>query len=74
VTDVREISVQGCIIAIISLLLIFLQPAYANGGHVHLGGIFFLILGVVIFLGGLLVVLYFLLRPAPDESRKEPDV
>jgi Kef-type K+ transport system membrane component KefB len=70
---VREISVQGSIIATISLLLIFLQPAYANGGHIHLGGIFFLLLGAMIFLGGLLVILYFLLRPAPDESREEPD-
>lgn len=69
----REISVQGSIIATISLLLIFLQPAYANGGHIHLGGVFFLLLGAMIFLGGLLVILYFLLRPAPDESREEPD-
>lgn len=69
-----EITLQGSIIIIISLLLIFLQPAYANGGHLHLGGIFFLLLGVVVFLGGLLVVLYFLLRPAPDETREERDV
>lgn len=69
-----EITLQGSIIIIISLLLIFLQPAYANGGHLHLGGIFFLLLGVVVFLGGLLVVLYFLLRPARDETREERDV
>lgn len=72
-TDVREMSVQGSIIVCIALLLIVLQPAYANGGHMHLGGIFFLILGVVVFVGGLLVVLYLLLRPTADESREESD-
>jgi len=52
----------------ITLLLICLQPAYANGGHTHLGGIFFLLLGGLVFVGGLLGVLYFLFRSEPDAS------
>ena len=41
---VREAFAQGRIIVVIALLLTFLQPAYGNGGHVHLGlgGVFFL--------------------------------
>ena len=57
----------------ITLLLIVLQPAYANGGHVHLEGVFFLLLGGVIFLGGLGMVLYFLFRPATPETPEAPE-
>jgi Kef-type K+ transport system membrane component KefB len=70
-TSVHEVFIQASSIVIITLLLIFLQPAYANGGHIHLGGIFFLLLGGVVFLGGLFVVFYFLLRPSPDETSEE---
>ena len=64
----RETVGQGRIILMMALLLTVLQPAYANGGHVHLGGVFFLLLGGVVFLGGLFTVLYFLLRPSADET------
>ena len=67
----RETVVQGSIIVAITLLLTFLQPVYANGGHIHLSGVFFLLLGGVVFLGGLFVVFYFLLRPNPDESSED---
>jgi hypothetical protein len=72
-TGVHEVCMQASSIVVITLLLIFLQPAYANGGHMHLGGIFFLLLGGVVFLGGLFVVFYFLLRPSPDETSEESD-
>jgi hypothetical protein len=52
----------------ITLLLTCLPLAYANGDDIHLGGIFFLLLGGVVFLGGLIGVLYFLFRPEPDSS------
>jgi hypothetical protein len=59
------------------LLLIFfltmLQPAYANGGHMHLGGIFFLLLGGLIFIGGFVVVCYLLFRAEPEATREERD-
>ena len=38
----------------IALLLVFLQPAYANGEHVHVGGLFLVLLGGVVFLQALL--------------------
>jgi hypothetical protein len=68
-----ETITQGSAIVVIALLLIFLQPAYANGGHIHLGGVFFLLLGGVVFLGGLCVVLYFLLRPGAAETPQKQD-
>lgn len=69
----HKVFVQGSIIVVIALLLTFLQPAYANGGHLHLGGVFFLLLGGVVFVGGLFVVFYFLLRPSPDETNEARD-
>jgi hypothetical protein len=66
-----EASTQGSIIFVITLLLIFLQPAYANGGHMHLGGVFFLLIGGVAFVSGLCVVFYLLLRPRPEETNDE---
>lgn len=71
----RDVLDQSPIIVIIALLLTFLQPAYANGGHVHLGGIFFLLLGGVVFIGGFALVLYFLLRanPASDGNEESKD-
>lgn len=47
------------------------KPAAANGGHVHLGGIFFLLLGGLVFVTGIGVVFYLLLRPNPNAS--DPD-
>jgi hypothetical protein len=67
---VQETVAQSSITVVITLILTFLQPAYANGGHVRLGGVFFLLLGGVVFIGGLLVVFYFLLRPGADEMRE----
>ena len=55
----------------ITLSLIFLHPAYANGEDVHLGGIFFLLLGGLVFVGGLGVVLYFLFRSETDAARED---
>ena len=57
----------------IALLLVFLQPAYANGEHVHVGGIFLVLLGGVVFLGSFVVVFYFLLRSTPDETHEEQE-
>jgi hypothetical protein len=62
---------HGSIIAFVTLLLTLIQPAYANGGHLHLEGIFFLLLGGIVFLGGLLMVFYFLLRPDSMDTQDE---
>lgn len=48
--------------------LALLRPAYANGGHVHLGGIFFLLLGGLVFFGGIGVIFYLLFRAEPEEE------
>jgi hypothetical protein len=63
---------HGSIITFVTLLLTLIQPAYANGGHLHVEGIFFLLLGGIVFLGGLLMVLYFLLRPGSADTQDEP--
>jgi hypothetical protein len=68
---VYEACTQGSIVLVITLLLILLQPAHANGGHMHLGGVFFLLLGGVAFICGLGTVLYLLLRPGPEERHEE---
>ncbi len=47
------------------------KPAVANGGHVHLGGIFFLLLGGLVFVAGIGMVFYLLLRPNTDDA--DPD-
>ena len=39
----------------------------------HVEGIFFLLLGGLVFIGGLCVVVYFLLRPDPEETQAEND-
>jgi hypothetical protein len=57
----------------IALLLVFLQSAYANGEHVHVGGLFLVLLGGVVFVGSFVVVFYFLLRPTPDEAQEEQE-
>ena len=53
--------------------LVFLQPAYANGEHIHVGGLFLVLLGAMVFLGSLVVVFYFLLRSHADEAQEERD-
>ena len=60
--------IQGRIILVMTMLLIFLQPAHANGGHMHLGGVFFLLLGGVAFITGLCAVFYLLLRPGAEDT------
>jgi hypothetical protein len=64
---------RACVRLIIlaPLMLLALQPAYANGGHVHLGGIFFLLLGGVVFIGGLAMVFYLLFRSDPEAQPEE---
>lgn len=51
----------------ISALALSAKTAHANGGHVHLGGIFFLLLGGIVFIGGIVVVFYLLLRTESTE-------
>ena len=60
--DARSSAVLG-----LFLLFFFSGSAYANGGHLHLGGIFFLLFGVLAFVAGLVTVIYFLLRAAPED-------
>jgi hypothetical protein len=56
----------------VAALLGSFKPAAANGGHVHLlGGIFLLLLGGLVFVTGIGVVFYLLLRPNSDAS--DPD-
>jgi hypothetical protein len=50
------------------LVLLGLQSVHANGGHVHLGGIFFLLLGGLIFIGGLGTIFYLLFRADPGDA------
>lgn len=57
----------------IATLLKSAKPATANGGHVHLGGIFFLLLGGIVFVAGIGVVFYLLLRPNPDGDAEPED-
>ena len=66
-------GVRASTIVNIALLLVFLQPAYANGEHMHVGGLFLVLLGGVAFLGSFVVVFYFLLRSTPDEAHEEQE-
>jgi hypothetical protein len=66
-------GVRASTIVSIALLLVFLQPAYANGEHVHVGGLFLVLLGGVVFVGSCVVVFYFLLRSASDEAQEEQE-
>ena len=66
-------DVRAGITLSIALLLVFLQPAYANGEHIHVGGLFLVLLGGVVFVGSLVVVFYLLLRSNADEANKERD-
>ena len=56
----------------IALLLVFVQPAYANGEHIHVGGL--VLLGGVVFVGSLVVVFYLLLRSNADEADEGRDL
>jgi len=64
--------IAGIHLSVWSISILFwlalLRPAYANGGHVHLGGIFFLLLGGLIFFGGIGVIFYLLFRAEPEEE------
>jgi hypothetical protein len=62
-----KVGVRAAICLCITLLLLWLRSAHANGGHVHLGGIFFLLLGGLIFVGGLGVIFYLLFRAEPED-------
>ena len=66
-------SVRAGITLSIALLVVFLQPAYANGEHIHVGGLFLVLLGGVVFVGSFVVVFYFLLRSTPDEAQEEQE-
>ncbi len=66
-------GVRAGVIISIALLLVFLQPAYANGEHIHVGGIFLVLLGGVVFLASLVVVFYLLLRSNVDQANEERD-
>jgi hypothetical protein len=66
-------SGRASTIVSIAVLLVFLQPAYANGEHVHVGGLFLVLLGGLVFLGSLVLVIYLLLRATPEEAREERD-
>ena len=66
-------SVRVGITLSIALLLVFLQPAYANGEHIHVGGLFLVLLGGVVFVGSLVVVFYLLLRSNADQANEERD-
>lgn len=65
-------SMRETLITLMTVLFIVLQPAYANGGHIHLGGVFFLLLGGLLFVGGLGVVFYLLFR-AESEPKERDD-
>jgi len=67
-------DVRARTIVSIALLFVFLQPAYANGDHIHVGGLFLVLLGGIVFLGSLVVVLYLLLRPNADEANEPRDL
>ena len=67
-------GVRAGIVISIALLLVFLQPAYANGEHIHVGGLFLVLLGGVVFVGSLVVVFYLLLRSNADEANEEGDL
>jgi hypothetical protein len=58
---------------IVTALLGSAKPAMANGGHMHLGGIFFLLLGGLVFVAGTGVVFYLLLRPRDSPSDPDAD-
>ena len=66
-------GIRASTIVSVALLLAFLQPAYANGEHVHVGGLFLVLLGGVVFVGSFVVVFYFLLRSTPDEVHEEQE-
>lgn len=67
--DVRRCAVLGPF-----LLFFFSGFAHANGGHLHLGGIFFLLFGALAFVTGLVTVVYFLLRPAPEDIDDDDEI
>jgi len=57
----------------VTALLGSAKPVVANGGHVHLGGIFFLLLGGLVFVTGIGIVFYLLLRPNGADADPDAD-
>ena len=57
----------------ITAFLASASPALANGGHTHLGGIFFLLLGGLVFVSGIGIVFYLLLRPSASNSDSDDE-
>ena len=57
----------------VAALLGSAKLAVANGGHVHLGGIFFLLLGGIVFVSGIGIIFYMLLRPNSNEDAEPED-
>ena len=66
--DARSSAILG-----LFLLLIFSRPVHANGGHLHLGGMFFLLFGALAFVAGLVTVIYFLVRATPEDMDEEDE-
>jgi len=66
-------GVRASIVVSLAGLLVFLQLAYANGEHIHVGGLFLVLLGAMVFLGSVVVVVYFLLRSHADGAQEEHD-
>lgn len=66
----RWSSRTNILVGVLTLCLVILQPAYANGEHMHVGGIFLVLLGGIVFFGSLVVVFYMLLRSSPNEAEE----
>lgn len=63
-----KIGIETILWICLALILLNIRSAHANGGHVHLGGIFFLLLGGLIFIGGLGTIFYLLFRAEPEDA------
>ena len=61
------LDARSSVIIGLFLLLIFSRSVHANGGHLHLGGMFFLLFGSLAFVAGLVTVIYFLVRVTPED-------
>lgn len=68
-----KVDVRATTCLCLTLVLLALRSAQANGGHVHLGGIFFLLLGGLIFVGGLGTIVYLLFRAEPEDADETAD-
>lgn len=66
--DARSSAITG-----LFLFLIASRPVHANGGHLHLGGMFFLLFGALAFVAGLVTVIYFLVRATPEDMDEDDE-